>query len=466
MSAYKKAEIATRWSNFEDAFINDVIKKSKVYDSRWDTLEPDGITKGQHVINQQLDAKPIYHPNEDRGFIRRYYAPRYNEVTGRLDVLLDGEYTPITDYIQNSIRLALDKRGSKLKRYDLAELLESDFVPKYHPFREYFEGLPDVNGDNHISAFCDRVKIKDGNEPSDIVIDGQPLTNQQWFTLCMRRWLIATVAGAVNPDTVNHSVLILVGKQGRGKTTYTRLLLPKELFRYYYNGKINPENKDTEIYLSECLLIVWDEIGVSSRTGWDVIKETITKDKIRVRRPYARHSETLIRHASIIGSVNEHDLLNDPTGSRRFLIHEIDDAKDAIDYATPMLVDALWGQVYALYKQGEQYWFDGDFNDEISRVNQRFEKTSILEELLLEKFEPAGPETKEVLRRTATKILEELYKDKIPNGPEGSVVKLGKLLRKHGFTFVRNKTGTDYFVGYAAQKLVQTTRKALFGETG
>ena len=46
-------------------------------------------------------------------------------------------------------------------------------------------------------------------------------------------------------------------------------------------------------------------------------------DEIRVRLPYARREETVQRTANFIGSTNEENFLNDPTGSVRWLVFDV-----------------------------------------------------------------------------------------------------------------------------------------------
>ena len=149
--------------------------------------------------------------------------------------------------------------------------------------------------------------------------------------------MVAVVAGALEDEKVNHTTLILMGDQGLGKTTWFMRMLPKELQKYSYSGPIDPRDKDTTVNISECLIINLDELESLSRASASAIKEIITKSDIRIRRPYGRFAEKLIRRASFVGSINEDQILNDTTGSRRFLIHEVID----LDYQHDVDIDAV-----------------------------------------------------------------------------------------------------------------------------
>jgi len=91
------------------------------------------------------------------------------------------------------------------------------------------------------------------------------------------------------------------------------------------------------VYLSECLLINLDELASLNRGKESALKEVITKNEIRVRKVYRRNPESLIRRASFTGSVNDSQILTDTTGSRRFLIHEV----ESINYTTPIDMDKV-----------------------------------------------------------------------------------------------------------------------------
>lgn len=50
------------------------------------------------------------------------------------------------DYQFNSIVRDLSNRGAKAPVQKIFGLLESNFVPRYHPFRSYFDSLPAWDG--------------------------------------------------------------------------------------------------------------------------------------------------------------------------------------------------------------------------------------------------------------------------------------------------------------------------------
>lgn len=247
------------------------------------------------------------------------------------------------------------------------------------------------------------------------------------------------VAGSLKESVVNHSVLILQGGQGIGKTTFLLRLVPYALKKYVYSGILNPAVKDTIINLSETLLINLDELETLTKYKEGALKEIITKSEIRIRRPYGRFNDKLPRRASLCGSVNDGAILQDPSGSRRFLIHSV----QKINYKHNIDMDKVYSQALHLYKDGFKFWFDGADIQQIHAHNKQFENMSAEEELLLEHFEKADLNDGSYLKMSSTNILEYIYRDRLPTNAHSVKIRIGQALSKHGFTSV-NRSGITH----------------------
>ncbi len=317
----------------------------------------------------------------------------------------------------------MENDGAKISVQKLHGILNSDFVSPYDPFALYFEGLPDWDGTDYIGELASQVQT----------------TDQSYWEVGFRKWLVALVASALQDSVVNHCVMILQGGQGIGKTTYLLGLVPYTLRDYVYSGTLNPADKDTMIHLSETLLINLDELETLTKYKEGALKEIITKSEIRIRRPYGRFSEKLTRRASLCGSVNDGAVLKDPTGSRRFLIHSV----ESIRYDHDVDMDKVYSQALHLFKSGFQYWFNGGDIQRIHSHNQQFENMSAEEELLLEHFEKADPANASCKKLSATKILEQIYRERLPSNVHSAKIRMGQALSKHGFTSV-NRSGVTH----------------------
>lgn len=257
-------------------------------------------------------------------------------------------------------------------------------------------------------------------------------SNQAYWEKCLRKWLVATVACAIEPGIVNQTVLILKGPQGCGKSTFLEGLMPTILKDYYYGGALDPNNKDAVVNLAECLIINLDELESLTKYKEAALKEIITKNAIRIRRPYATHAENLYRRASFVGSVNTNQILSDSTGSRRFLIHEV----ASVNYQHTVDMDKVWKQAYDLYLSGFIFHFNQAEIKDINCRNDAFEIVKPEEELLLARFKHGDSQKYGALSMTTTDILKVLHNDRLPGNSRSEAIKLGLALAKHEFPYI------------------------------
>jgi predicted P-loop ATPase len=353
---------------------------------------------------------------EVESFLTNHYCLRYNIITGRTEYKKGETFMDLTDFHINSILRSLAINNIRCSPSKLRSLLCSNYVLRYDPIKEYLDKLPIYDGTtDYIQALASTVQTTD---------------HDLWLKF-FRMWLVAWMATMYDNTIVNHTVIVLSGAQGIGKSRWLSRLVPAELSAYSFAGTINPENKDTLIYLSECFLIILDEFENLNRNQLGSIKELITKEKIKIRRPYGYSAENLPRRASFVASVNRSEFLTDATGNRRFLCFE---AKK-INYQHEIPIDNVLAQALHLFKSGFRYWLDEKDIVEINSSNEKFRTISLEEEALITYFEP-GNEGDPLL--TTTEILNRLSSlAKLPVN-NSSLKKLGEALRKHKFPRVKS----------------------------
>ena len=120
-----------------------------------------------------------------------------------------------------------------VKFEDMKRVVRSHYAPDFHPFRTWLDSLPKWNGtDDGIRALSVTVQVKPPK-------GGDAAEEQELFYQILKKWLVGMMAGWLDEDEVNSSILVLIGRQGSNKTTWLRYLLPPEL-RRYFNIKTNP----------------------------------------------------------------------------------------------------------------------------------------------------------------------------------------------------------------------------------
>jgi predicted P-loop ATPase len=308
--------------------------------------------------------------NEKESYLNENYEFRFNEVLNRTFFKkknTESDYELLDNYKRNSIKRELDNNYISCNATDLKCLLNSDFVKIYNPFIDYFHQLPkwDTKTD-YIKKLTETISA----------------VNQKDFEWAFKKWLVATVACAIDEEVTNQTVLIFTGKQGLGKTTWLKNLTPDVLKSYFYSGIVNPTSKDSTLLLSEKFIINFDELASLNKKQIEVLKEMITKEMVTERRAYGEFTENYIRRASFVGSSNHNEILMDVTGNRRFLCFEITD----IDYMHNIDLDGVYSQVMHLINQGEfRYYFNDEDIKRLEENNKMYiqssEETDWIEEL-------------------------------------------------------------------------------------
>jgi hypothetical protein len=385
-----------------------------------------------------------------REFFSGRIRTRYNIVTQRVEYeetedIIQGMEVPesnvcglmsnvfwsdVTDYVENTWCNALqEETGSNITSKSVHNFLCSEFSPKFDPFETYFNGLPDWDGIDYIGELASRVKIVttresslrqesgDRSEKLGEMPDGEALLTpnsslltSSYFKNCFQKWLVAMVAGATIEGKENHTILILRSeRQGVGKTSFAKNILPPELRKYYYSGLPVLDMKDTAIQLTECMLMNLDELDAIPMRDLNRLKEIITKPQIRERRSYGRNFETYRRRCSFMATTNTLNILPGLDGFRRFLCFDV----ESIDYTSPVNHTGLYSQVMYLIRSGFKYWFDSGEIDDLNEHNDDFRLKSPEEELLLTWFDPLQDNRQKIEDRSS----------KLEEKPDGEAIR-------------------------------------------
>ena len=276
-------------------------------------------------------------------------------------------WQPVSDRVVNSLWVELSKE-KPVRAQDIYRVIESDFVPEYHPFRYYLDHLPPWDGEDHILAMSVTVTVRGDVE------------EQMLFAEYLKRWLVAMVAGWVDDTVVNNVILVLIGEQGSYKTTWFNYLLPPELKSYFYTkSNANRMGRDDLLTLAQYGLVCCEELDTMRPSELNQLKAAVTMPSIDERAAYAHFHEHRMHIASFCGTGNNTQFLSDPTGNRRWLPFEIERIESPRD--RPFDYPGIYAQAYALYQQGFQYWFSREEILRLSEHNRQFETPRLEYEL-------------------------------------------------------------------------------------
>ena len=332
-------------------------------------------------------------------FLSTRYVFRYNTVMGyteyRPNTTWVQEWKPCDESVVNGMtyeaRMAnVDATFNEVRRYT-----QSNFIRRTDPVMDY---LMDVYGvwdgkTDHIGMLARTV-------PCDFP------EWESWF----RKWFLYMVAqwtGRVR-EYGNSIVPLLISRQGDGKSTFCRNLLPKELQWGFLDNLSLSEKRQTLQAMNNFLLINLDEFNqISPQIQEGFLKNIIQLPSVKIKRPYGKHVEDMRRMASFIATTNETNVLADPTGNRRFICVRL---TAPIDVSYKPNYAALYSQAYRLVaNMEERYWFTSEEVQAIIAHNRDFEMVPPAVYYFREYYEPVQEE-RDGEWTTATAIYDQLRK--------------------------------------------------------
>ncbi len=392
------------------------------------------------------------------------------------------------------------EKGVNISTNEMWTALKSDMVPAVHPLRAWLDGLrpytadqPDwidfvaqqvrvknndtecgINKDNlnnnsasptslsgtgeHIYQQCQQLGINNENNYSQASANvgraqelsmlsseqTNPLSLQdspadRLWRACFKKWFVAMVASWMKDEVVNHTVLVLVGRQGIFKTTWLDNLIPPELRAYSSKLPLSGQiSKDDRLRLCENGMLNIDELDAMCGREMNIVKSLLTSTDVNERAAYGRLKERRVRLASFCASTNKREFLTDITGNRRWLPFEVESIQNPFHTIIPY--ERLYAQAKALVEEGIfSYWFDMEEIDVLEAHNEEFRALENEEELLKVYFAVPASDSMNAKFLTTAEISERLISAGNIKRPM-SLSRLGMILGQHGFIASRQGT--------------------------
>ncbi len=364
-------------------------------------------------------------------FMHRRYELRYNLMTNSPECRERNsfcfEFVPIDGRKLNSIVLNAQHEGIDLWNRDVERYVKSDRLPNYRPIEDYLARLPKWDGKDRIRPLMSRVQCD----------------NPRWEEFSYR-WFLSMVAHWQGRDTEHGNALspLLIGGQGFRKSTFCKSLLPPELQTYYTDSIDFSKKRDAELSLTRFALINLDEFDQTNERHQAFLKYLLQTSVVSTRKPYGSQVETIKRYASFIGTSNHTDLLNDLSGSRRFLCIEV---KQPIDTSQPVEHEQLYAQAIAALDKGERYWLNYEEEQQLMGDNEQFRQRPLAEELFYHYFQTTE-NADEGVRMTAGEIYEKLQQKSGIKLPQSKRAHFGRFLKRAVPLSACDKRGMVYRV--------------------
>ena len=264
----------------------------------------------------------------------------------------------------------------------------------YNPVCEWIDSRP-WDGVSRVNQFFATVQLK---------TDRTMPNGASFSKALMLRWMIGAVAAQYEPTgIVMKGVLVFVGAQSIGKTTWLKRLMPESLYAIKDGVILDPANKDSVKNAISHSIVELGEIDATfKRTDIAHLKAFITNDKDRIRLPYARTESTFPRRTVFFGSVNEQHYLNDKTGNSRFWTIDV----ESIDYMHTLDMQQVWAEIKeTAYKRTQNAWH---LSEEelvmLNETNAMHEAVEPIHEMIMTAFDWQQIPSTRSKKMTATEI--------------------------------------------------------------
>lgn len=204
-----------------------------------------------------------------------------------------------------------------------------------HPVRDWLHGLAKWDGISRIDHW---------------LIDCLGVNDTEYVRRVGRFFMIGMVARVMNPGVKFDYCLVFEGKQGKGKSTASRILGGD----WYGDTDLDLNNKDSMSALRGKWVYEFAELGSVTRAESTKQKSFLSRQFDEFRPVYGRREIKLPRQVVFIGTTNEWEWNKDPTGGRRFW--PVDCEGDLNLDALRENRDQLFAEALALYVAEERFW--------------------------------------------------------------------------------------------------------------
>lgn len=295
---------------------------------------------------------------------------KYNIMTRKVEVTSPnfGKEDKAENKLIKLTDLAMENgyRASKLLINDHMNIIAVDNA--YHPVRDWL-AQDKWDGKSRMQDFFNSVSVKPEHEK---------LRNA-----ALKRFAMMVAKAIYLEDkTKLESVLVFVGSQGLGKTTWINNLFSSSLEAVKDGKALNPHDKDEVAKITTCLVCELGELERTFKSEVGAVKAFLSSQVDEYRAPYAMKAEEHLRRTVFVGSVNKEDFLIDDTGNRRFLTVQA----TAINANHGIDMRQFWLEAKEMLDTGEQWWPTDDEKAMFAEANAAHELVSPIEQAVLDCF--------------------------------------------------------------------------------
>jgi predicted P-loop ATPase len=230
------------------------------------------------------------------------YAPKYfGQLPWRKPGDTMGEWD---DFDDSNLRAYLDTNFGLKNKGDYDDgfniVLNEN---KFNPIIDYLEALPEWDGIPRIE---------------NLLFDFLGVPKDDYSLAVMNLFMQGAINRAYHPGCKFDYMLVIVGEQGIGKSTFLRELALNEMW-FDDNFNTVEGNQAIERLRGKWILELAELLAVKKQKEVESIKAFITAQVDNYREPYARRTTARKRCCVFAATTNDYTFLTDRTGNRRYM---------------------------------------------------------------------------------------------------------------------------------------------------
>lgn len=220
-------------------------------------------------------------------------------------------------------------------------------------------------------------------------IDFLGAEDSEYVRAVARKAMVALVARAMNPGCKWDYMPILVGAQGKGKSTFLDILGGE----WYLDGLGTFEGKEASEMIQGKWLVELGELKGMSKAEENTVKQFLSRREDVYREPFGRRTKQFPRQCTFWGTTNEDEFLRDATGNRRFFPIETFKHEPSRNIFTELagIRDQLFAEALFYYRMGEKLHLEGEVAEAAKVMQDQFKVTNVKEGLIRDFIEKQVP---------------------------------------------------------------------------
>ncbi|WP_051258435.1 virulence-associated E family protein [Atopococcus tabaci] len=310
------------------------LEEAEEEDLSW--LDQLHTTKSGKIENEPYNARLILQNDPElKGLVG------FNQFNQQIEKLKQPKWETVLepqfrDRDMSEIRILINERyqvAFSQKNLEDAVVTVAEMNP-FHPVKQFIE-KETWDGEQRISS---------------LLIEYLGAPDELYTREVAELFFAAAVSRIYRPGCKFDYVLLVVGPQGIGKSTFFARLAP-EWFTDSLEGLGN--SKDDMQLLSDNWIVELGELASLSRTDLDRAKNFLSRTEDNYRKPYAKNNIKVKRHVVFAGTTNDYASLKDATGNRRFwpvIANASEQKKKPFDGSLDKIRHQIWAEALHLFK--------------------------------------------------------------------------------------------------------------------